>query len=109
MSISKTTINGNTVSSHMIPSSGTVTINTGLGNTTTTLGNWNIVGGSWVTTAPHYSSMGYTIYSVEKSIEFTEFLFKLLDIDMTFEEFSTMDDSEKAAFVRQHVIGNIIK
>lgn len=114
MAITKTTIsNGGVISTGTTPLSGTNTINSAnlqntmnWGHTTTTTTNWNPTTGTYYSMSPYYTS---NLNTTERAIEFTEFLFKLLDIDMDFEKFSLMDDGEKAAFVRQHVIGNIIK
>lgn len=71
------------------------------------------------TTSPYYpmgtinGNYSYSSGAIDlkhgKTIEFVEFLFKLLDIDLDYEQFNKMDDGERATFVRQHVINNIIK
>ncbi len=63
-------------------------------------------GNNTYSTGPYYNPIDNTTL---QAIGFTEFLFKLLDIDMDFQRFCEMDEGDKLAFTRQHIIQNVIK
>lgn len=56
-----------------------------------------------------YSNMNsyYSFGSSESA--YVDFMCRILGIDMDFSKFINMDDSEKTAFIRNHIIGNILK
>lgn len=44
-----------------------------------------------------------------ETVEYIEFMFKLLGIDLEFNTFKEMNEGERLAFTRQHIIKGIIE
>ena len=109
VSLNSNTIYGNACSNTAINGTssnytqGIITIdNTGTYTTTTT--TMNIPN---TLNNPYYMSTYDT--TQEKTVEFVEFIFKILNIDLDFETFRLMGEDEKINFIRKHTINDIIK
>ena len=76
-----------------------------IGTGTNSSGNYNIVIGNG-----NSISSGYSWADKTTSIcEYIEFGLKLMGIDLSFEDFSNMTESERTTFIRNHKLDNLLK
>jgi hypothetical protein len=74
---------------------------TGITNTNVTIaGSQNIAIG--------YSGTSYTIDLKEELVEYIDFAFQVMGIDLSYEDFKKMSDDEKKAFLRDIKINKIL-
>ena len=77
----------------------------GIGTNSIVGGNYNIVIGNG-----NSISSGYSWADKTTSIcEYIEFGLKLMGIDLSFEDFSNMTESERTTFIRNHKLDNLLK
>jgi len=88
-------------------SSGYITIGNNTINSAGILSNINSINA----TGGYYYTSGGGLFTPTESEEtkYTDFMFKLLGIDMDYIKFINMTESERTAFIRTYVIANIVK
>ena len=83
------------------------------GPTSTYAGTSTIVPGSVITSGSQnisigYSSGGYTVDLNKTLVEYIDFAFEVMGIDLNYEDFKRMSPDEKKAFLRDIKINKIL-